>query len=90
MVQYPSTNVLQGISTYHNHSAMMRLDFHVGSCLGSSHQDNLESLAYSFLWFGDKDKLLKGRVDIIPTPQSVLEGSYVSTVNADYEEMLMI
>jgi len=34
--------------------------------------------------------LLKGRVDIIPTPPSVLEGGYVSTVNADYEEMLMI
>jgi serine/threonine protein kinase len=231
-MHYTSSNVLQGISTYHNHSAMMRLDFHIGGYLGPSRRDDLVSLAYTFLWilraklpwdhcsksaakemkatmtgsvlfsglpeefaefydyvrgleydedpdydrwqgifndlldpyvladesfefasawdfedmdddlidgpddwpefskcnsvpddddddedcgsyrrhtgfmpykswpnpagvkeadlFGDEDELLKGRVDIIPAPPSVLEGGYVSTVNADYEEMLMI
>jgi len=29
---------------------MMRFNFHIGDCLGSSHQGNLESLADTFLW----------------------------------------
>jgi len=40
--------------------------------------------------FGDEDKMLKGRVDIVSTPPSILEGGYVDIVNPDDEEMILI
>jgi hypothetical protein len=49
-MHYASSNLLQGISTCCVHSAMMIFDFHVGGCLGPSRRDDLESLAYTFLW----------------------------------------
>ena len=49
-VHYASSNLLQGINTYCIHLAMTRFGFHVGGCSGSSRRDDLESLAYTFLW----------------------------------------
>jgi hypothetical protein len=40
--------------------------------------------------FGDEDKILKGKVDIISTRPSTLEGGYIHILNADYEEMVLI
>jgi hypothetical protein len=39
--------------------------------------------------FSDEDKMLKGRVDIVSTPPSILESGYIDVVYPEYERVLI-